>query len=281
LSVFRIELSSGGVSGRLLHHYVSSEKVVHAAVMGRAVVVAFDDGVAIFDRDDQGDCLHIDPDSGRRIIDPWFGGLHTVMPVDDVTCLLSSSGADAVLWLDIARGTVVKRWRLPRDRYGSNYELDTTTWLTEHYVPNDFQLGHLNCASPDGHGGAFVSVLGQGDVGHVSRSGDFELLATDFVGCHGVRASDGGLLYFCDSCSGRLMRIDGINQVTTLFETGSRWLHDAAHLTDGIFLMTVADRNGLLLADMERGRTLAEWDFGEAGGTVQFLTPIRRGASRE
>jgi hypothetical protein len=28
-----------------------------------------------------------------------------------------------------------------------------------------------------------------------------------------------------------------------------------------LFLMTVADRNSLILADVERGRIVAEWDF--------------------
>lgn len=273
LSVFRIELSAAGVAGRMLHHYVSTEKVVHAAAMGRHVVVAFDDGAAIFNRHESGDCTELDPGSGRRLVDPWFGGVHTVIPVDETTCLLSSSGADAVLWLDTSSGTVVKRWRLPADRYGTNFDLDAATWLTEHYVPNDFQLGHLNCASPDGHGGAFVSVLGQGDIGHVSASGEFALLATGHVGCHGVRFSkEDGLLYFCDSCSGRLMRVEGPHRVTPMFETGSRWLHDAVRLTAGLFLMTVGDRNGLVLADVERGRALAEWDVSAAGGTIQFLS---------
>ena len=271
LSVFRIELSGRGAVGRMLHHYVSPLKVVHAAVMGTKIVVAFDNGVVICDRRDGG--VSVGPDSVRGLADPWFGGLHTVIPVDDTVCLLSSSAADAVLWLDVSRGSVVRRWRLPSDRYGINYHLDDTTWLSEHYIPNDSQLGHLNCAAPDGHGGAFVSVLGQGDIAHVSAAGDFELLATGFIGCHGIRfAIRHDLLYFCDSCSGRLMRVEGSQRVTPLFETGSLWLHDAVHLTADLFVMTVADRNGLVLADVKRGCALAEWNFSAAVGTVQFLS---------
>ena len=278
LSVFRVELSGRGASGRMLHHYDSPQKVVHAAVMGSKIVVAFDDGVGMFDHRDGGVC--VDPGSGgSRLADPWFGGLHTVIPVDDTVCLLSSSAADAILWLDVSRGSVVRRWRLPSDRYGTNYHLDDTTWLSEHYIPNDFQLGHLNCAAPDGQGGAFVSVLGQGDIAHVSASGGFELLATGFIGCHGVRfAAQQDLLYFCDSCSGRLMRVEGPQRVTPLFETGSLWLHDAVHLTADLFVMTMADRNRLLLADVKRGNVLAEWDFSAAGGTVQFLSVAGRTA---
>jgi hypothetical protein len=276
LSVLRIELSANGVTGRLLRYFASREKVVHAAVMGSRVVVAFDDGVALFDGHD-GDEAYLDPDSGRRIADPWFGGLHTVIPVDGTTCLISSSGADAVLWLDTARAEVIRRWRLPAEQYGTNYPLDQTTSLVEHYVANDFQLGHLNCAAPDGRGGVYVSVLGQGDIGHLRASGEYERIATDFVGCHGVRFAEAdNLLYFSDSCSGRLMRVDGRDRATVLFETGSRWLHDAVQLTPGLFLMTVGDRNRLLLGDVARGRVLAEWDFSAAEGTVQFLSVAAR-----
>jgi hypothetical protein len=240
------------------------------------VVVAFDDGVALFKRED-GDEVCLDPDRGRRIADPWFGGLHTVIPVDETTCLVSSSGADAVLWLDTARARVIRRWRLPADQYGTNYALDRTTSLGEHYIANDLQLGHLNCAAPDGRGGVYVSVLGQGDIGHLRASGEYERLATGFVGCHGVRFSEtDNLLYFSDSCSGRLMCVSGRDQATTLFETGSRWLHDAVQLSSGLFLMTVGDRNTLVLGDVARGRTLAEWDFSAAEGTVQFLSVAAR-----
>jgi hypothetical protein len=271
LSVLRIELSANGVTGRLLQHFASPEKVVHAAVMGSRVVVALDDSVALFDR--QAGNAYLDPDSGRRIVDPWFAGLHTVIPVDGRTCVISGSGADAVLWLDTARGEVIRRWRLPAESYGTNYTLDQTTSLVEHYVANDFQLGHLNCAAPDGHGGVYVSVLGQGDIGHLRASGEYERIATDFVGCHGVRFAEAdNLLYFSDSCSGRLMRVDGRDRTTVLFETGSRWLHDAVQLTAGLFLMTVGDRNRLVLGDIARGRVLAEWDFSAAEGTVQFLS---------
>jgi hypothetical protein len=276
LSVLRIELSTKGVTGRLLQHFVSSGKIAHAAVIGSRVVVVFDDGVALFDRQDSDEAC-LDPDSGRHIADPWFGGLHTVVPIDETTCLISSSGADAILWLDTVRGEVIRRWRLPADRYGTNYDLDHTTSLGEHYVANDFQLGHLNCAAPDGRGGVYVSVLGQGDIGHLRASGEYERIATGFVGCHGVRFAEAdNLLYFSDSCSGRLMRVDGRDRAAVLFETGSRWLHDAVQLTNGLFLMTVGDRNGLVLGDVARGRALAEWDFSAAEGTVQFLSVAAR-----
>jgi hypothetical protein len=181
-----------------------------------------------------------------------------------------------VLWLDVVLGRVTRRWRLPSSIYRSNYALDETTWLSEHYIPNDIQLGHLNCAAPDGSSGAFVSVLGQGDIGHVDASGMYRLLATGHVGCHGVRYAPGdNLLYFCDSCGGTLMRIEGDGRVETLFDTGSHWLHDAVHLAGDLFLMTVGDRNQLVLADVRQGRTLAEWHFSAAEGTVQFLSVAR------
>lgn len=273
LTVFRLQLSPAGVTSRVLQHYVSPEKVMHAAVAGDEVVVCFDAGLAVFARRQDAPFVDVVPESAERVVDPWFGGLHTVVPVDSRTCLVSSSGADAVLWLDLGRRQVVRRWRLPAPRYGTNYDLDGTTWLSEHYIPNDLQLGHLNCASPDGQGGAFFSVLGQGDVGCVDSSGHCEVLVSGYVGCHGVRYDrDASLLYFSDSCTGRLMRVNGRDRAAVLFDACSRWLHDAVHLAGGLFLLTLGDRNRLVLADTNTGRSLAEWNFSACSGSVQFLS---------
>jgi hypothetical protein len=273
LTLCRIELSPAAVTSCILQHYDSPEKIQHGCVVGDEFVVCFDSSLAVFARRDTRGIEPI-PERMERVADPWLGGLHTVVPAGDGrTCLVSSSGADAILWLDVPRRTVVRRWRLPASRYGVNYALDDTTWLSEHYIPNDLQLGHLNCAAPDGAGGVFFSVLGQGDVGRVAQDGAFDLLVSGYVGCHGVRYDPrAGLLYFCDSCRGRLMRVDGHDRATVLFDAGSRWLHDAVHLGQGAFLLTLGDTNRLALVDTTANRLLAEWDFGAVDGTLQFLS---------
>lgn len=273
LSLLRIRLSPSAVTSEVLQHLESRDKVMHSAVAGNRVFVCFEKGLTMFRRREGAPSVEVVPESAEHFSDPWFGGLHTVVPVDERTCLVSSAAADAILWLDVPRGKVVRRWRLPADRYGTNYTLDETTWLNEHYVPNDFQLGHLNCAAPDGRGGAYFSVLGQGDVGHVDGSGSSDVLVSGYVGCHGVRyEADRDWVYFSDSCSGRLMRVAGRGNATVLFAADSRWLHDAVHLAGGLFLLTLGDLNRLVLADVERGCLVAEWDFSEVRGTVQFLS---------
>ena len=42
LTVFRIGLSETGITSRVLQHYVSAEKIMHAASVGDQVVVCFD-----------------------------------------------------------------------------------------------------------------------------------------------------------------------------------------------------------------------------------------------
>jgi hypothetical protein len=281
LTLCRISISPSAVTSRIVQHYNSPEKIQHVCLVGDEIVVCFDSGLAVF-ACREGSRIEPIPERMERVADPWFGGLHTVVPGgDDRTCLVSSSGADAILWLDVPARKVVRRWRLPASRYGANYALDDTTWLSEHYIPNDLQLGHLNCAAPDGRGGAFCSVLGQGDVGRVDSKGRFDLLVSGYVGCHGVRYDMyADLLYFCDSCRGRLMRVDGLSRATSrghdlttvLFDAGSRWLHDAVHLGEGVFLITLGDTNRLALVDTTGGRWLAEWDFGSVDGTLQFLS---------
>jgi hypothetical protein len=275
LSLLRLRVSPTGLTSEVVEHYRSPEKIVHAAIVGDRIVVCFDAGLAHFAYRSGGGGIEAISDNEQRIIDPWFGGLHTVIAVSDRTCLVSSAGADAILWLDVQQGKVIRRWRLPAERYGTNYALDERTWLGEHYIPNDLQLGHLNCAAPDGRGGACFSVLGQGDVGHVDRFGSCDVLVSGYVGCHGARYR-GDELFFCDSCRGRLMRVDGSNSASVLFDADSRWLHDAVHLAGGLFLMTLGDRNQLVLADVDRAVRVAEWDFSAGEGTVQFLGVVAR-----
>jgi len=276
LSMLRVELSPAGVRGRILNHYRSDEKIVHAAIVGSSLVVCFDAGLAVVPVETGDSGLRFSADRFERITDPWFGGLHTVMAADDRTCLVSSSGADAILWVDLADRKVVRRWRLPAERYGDNYPLTESTDLREHYIPNDLQLGHLNCATPDGHGGAYYSVLGQGDIGHVDASGTSDTLVSGYVGCHGVRFEN-DRVYFSESCTGRLIQVQGHNRAAPLYETGSRWLHDSVHLADGVFLLALGDANRLVLVDGQRRQLLAEWDFAGAEGTVQFLSVVPPG----
>jgi hypothetical protein len=277
LSIVRLSLSQRALTFHVLQHYTSPEKVVHATVAGDRLVVCCDAGVATFARPSDGDLWRMDSAAVERIADRWFGGLHTVIPVDDSVCLISSAAADAVLWLDLSRKAVSRRWRLPASRYGLNYTLDESMSLTEHYIPNDLQLGHLNCAAPDERGGVFWSVLGQGDIGHLSASGEWTLLTSGHVGCHGVRynAQDDSV-YFSDSCGGQLMRVDGERRITPIFDAGSRWLHDAVHLTEGLFLLTLGDQNRLVLADTRGGTRVADWDFSAVSGSIQFLSVVDR-----
>jgi hypothetical protein len=73
----------------------------------------------------------------ERIDDPWFAGLHIVFPVDNADCVISASGPDAVLLLDLNLRRVVWRWRLPADRYGCDYELTDSMSVQDHYIANE------------------------------------------------------------------------------------------------------------------------------------------------
>ena len=54
--------------------------------------------------------------------------------------LVSSSGSDAALWVDLRTRKVIRRWRLPSDIYGVNYELTPAMPVSRHYIHNDIQL---------------------------------------------------------------------------------------------------------------------------------------------
>jgi hypothetical protein len=258
-------------------------KVQHASVVGRRLVLCFEDFLAVIP-DIERSVADVDlrPGSEWRIDDNWFGGLHTVFAVNDDVCIVSSAGADAVLWVDLSARRVIRRWRLPAQLYGVNYELSPDMSVTDHYIHNDIQLGHLNCAYPDGRGGCFISTLIQGDIGHVDGDGRYSLLDRGYVGCHGVRlAQNGRDLYFADSCSGRLMRIAPGRRAGQVMCVESQWLHDVEQVDVDLFWFCLGDKNQAALVDVTHNRELGRFAFGNRGAEVQFASIVRPDQPRE
>ena len=177
--------------------------------------------------------------------------------------------------LDVAQRRVVHRWRVPAERYGRNYDLTEKMSVHDHYIANDIQLAHLNCAYPDGGGGFWVSTLAQGDIGHVTADGSYEVVASGFVGCHGVRYSrELSLLYFSNSCTGRLIGIGADCTPRVLGSVDSRWLHDAQHLAGDLFLLCVGDKNAIVVLDTRSNDEIARFDMRARGENVQFVNRL-------
>ena len=142
---------------------------------------------------------------------------------DGRTYLVSSAGADAILfWLDVTSRRIVRRWRLPAPRYGINFALNETTWLSERYISNDLQLEHWNCAAPD-KGGAYFSCSARAISPTWILPAVASCYVSGFVGSHGDHYDpDEVCYYFSDSCTGRLIRVDGPGRTSVLFDAGSR-----------------------------------------------------------
>jgi hypothetical protein len=272
LTLFDLTISGSGIHFAATRCIDSKHKTNHACKIGDKLVVCLDD------------CLIILPagtdateSSGEyiRIDDPWFAGVQMVFPIDDGNCVISASGPDALMVLDLAQRRVVRRWRVPADRYGRNYELTERMSVHDHYISNDIQLTHLNCAFPDGRGGFWISTLAQGDIGHVAATGTYEVIASGFVGCHGVRYSrELDCLYFSDSCTGRLIGI-GVDRVPQVIgAVDSRWLHDAQHLAGDIFLLCLGDKNAIVVLDASSNTELARFDMQARGENVQFVNRL-------
>jgi hypothetical protein len=255
--------------------YIESElNIQHATFVNDRLVLCFENFLAVMPSIDTPlDDVDLRAGSPWRIDDNWFSGLHTVFPVSRDTCLVSSAGSDAALWVDLERREVVRRWRLPPEIYGRNYDLTPAMAVNRHYIHNDIQLGHLNCAYPDGEGGCYISTLAQGDIGHVSQDGSYSLLARGYVGCHGVRlAQNGASVYFSDSCSGRLMELKPDGEITAKWSVDSRWLHDVVQADSDFYLFCLGDRNQLAVVDSTRGQELCRFAFDSRGANVQFIS---------
>jgi hypothetical protein len=273
---FELCLNHDDASINLVRCVDSRYKIQYVTRVGQRVVLCLEDLLYVLPSADadlsEGDLL----DASRRVDDNWFSGMQTVFAVDEDTCLVSSSGADAVLWVDLPSGKVNRRWRLPESIYGRNYDLTPEMSLKDHFIHNDIQLGHVNCAAPDGAGGFVISTLVQGDIGHLDNSGNYRLLARGFVGCHGAKFGlDRETIFFCDSTAGRLMSLNKNGQITMLWQSDSQWLHDAQQLTDSTYLLCLGDKNELSVVDVAQGIEIARFSFESRGCNVQFLSVIR------
>ena len=248
-------------------------KVQHAALVGDRLVVCLEDALLYFADAGPGSLPAVlDVADARWIDDPWFSGLHTVFASGTDRCIVSASAPDAVLEVDLATDRVVARNRLPEAIYGRNYPLSADDDLRRHYVSNDFQLTHINCASPDGQDGIVLSTLIQGDIGLFDAGGDYRIVSHGHIGCHAARATaDGEAFYFADSCNGVLVVIDRAGKELRRFAVDSRWLHDVQQVADDLFLFCTSDSNSLELIDIASGRVWLSERFDARGGATQFV----------
>ncbi len=273
LTLFNLTINGSGIWLAPIRCIDSQHKIQHASEVGDSLVVCLEDYLIVLadERSPQKSTEH----RLQRIDDPWFAGLHTVFPVDQQRCIVSASAPDAILLVNLAESRVEWRWRVPADRYGRNYELNEATSVQDHHIANDIQLAHLNSAFPDGSGGFWISTLGQGDIAHLSAHGRYDVIASGFVGCHGLRYSrERECLYFSDSCTGRLIEIGADRDCKTVGAVDSRWLHDAQHLAGDIFLLCLGDKNAIVLIDASSNNEIARFDMKPRGENVQFVSLI-------
>jgi len=208
----------------------------------------------------------------RRIADPWLAGGHTVVPDGAGRMLVSCSASDAVLAVDAQTLAVTAAHRIPESLYGRNYPLTREHSVVDHYITNDLQIGHVNCASP-WRGGILVSSLIPGAIGWFDPSGDYTELLRGFVGLHGVRIADNGLLHFCDSCNGMLVFAEPSEQglaIRQRVKIASLWLHDAVQIEGSVYALAPFDLNRVLFMDVSTRSILGAIDCAPYGG-AQFL----------
>ena len=274
LTLVDLTIDSNGIHLTATRCLDSEHKIGSACKLDEKLVVCLEDYVVVLPAGT--DAAESDPEHRvERIDDPWFASLQTIFPVDHTHCVISASAPDALMVLDLIRRRVMWRWRVPADRYGRNYDLTDTMSVHDHFIANDIQLAHLNCAYPDGRGGFWISTLGQGDIGHVSANGDYEVIASGYVGCHGIRYSrELECLYFSDSCSGRLIGIGADRIPRIMGSVDSRWLHDAQHLAGNIFVLCVGDKNMIVVLDTSSNSEIARFDMAARGENVQFVNLV-------
>lgn len=265
LSVWRVgrDGRDGTLRVRRLGSVRSRDKIQHAALASDTeLLIGFEHRLerwrlaAPIDALDRLDRGAMRPEA--TLVHPHLAGLHTVEPLPGGRAAVSCSAPDAVLVVDLATGTVERTLRMAAELYGAGYELRADRDLVRHFIDDGHQATHLNAAHRDPEGRRLaVSTLIQGAVGVFDlATGGYRELTRGFVGCHGARFDRRGEVYFTDSVTGCLVRLDRRGRVAGRFAVGSRWLHDALEIGDGLVAFALSDANELRLVDVGRGRVL-------------------------
>jgi hypothetical protein len=205
------------------------------------------------------------------ITDPWLSGAHTVAIDGRGRLLVSCSASDSILVVETESSKVVSALRLPESMYGRNYDLRRNDSTVDHYIHNDIQLTHVNCAWP-WRGGIVLSTLAQGAIGWFDSEGTYREFLRGFVGCHGVRARQRTeTLYFSDSSLGVLTLLDANMGVRHRIHTGSVWLHDSLELSENVFAVSCSDRNQVEFIDIATRSVVGAIPCADFGLGPQFL----------
>jgi hypothetical protein len=273
VSLLRLELSANGAVIEDMGFREIGRKIQHAAFVGDNIVLCLEDSLYVTPTLDGIPAEYPAEGDPGRIDDHWFAGLHTCFPIDTETCLASASAPDAFLWISLPDRRVTRRVRIPAAIYGHNYDMDDRTSLQHHYVGNDQQLAHMNCAFPMLDGGVVYSTLIQGHVGRYHPATGWEIWRSGNVGCHGARVTDDQqTVYFADSTRGDLVMIDGTDKVERRLHRPSEWLHDVQQLPGTRFyLLAESDRNTLTVLNAATDEIVHEWSCPDRGASIQFL----------
>jgi len=204
----------------------------------------------------------------------WFAGGHTVYMDINNDLVVACSGSDSLLIFDVREKKLKKILRMPEKNYGFNYDIKPEDDIREHYINNDRQLCHINCAFPTVNG-YLVTAFIQGAVGLFDFEGNYNELVSGFRGCHGARTRPGlEGFYFSDTCKGTLIEIDQKSNIKRTFSVDSKWLHDCQWISGDIYLFSLSDKNMIQLWDIEINKKLWEIKMDSYGKTTLLLSCI-------
>jgi len=262
---------------------IKSRKIIqHAAFLKEDIIaVAYENTVEIWKLNSSiYKCNNINRNSLetiRRHESGIMAGIHSVCAFDDTKLLLSASASDSVIILDYYSGKFIDYFRMPGSIYGNNYVLNQNSDLLKHYIPNDYQLTHINSAYPfNNNSKIVVSTLIQGAVGVFDiTDSSYREITRGYTGCHGARVNRNSDIYFVDSCAGELIILDDAGNVKSLFSLDTYWLHDAIELDEDIYIFTLADKNSLRIYNIKTREMLMQKDFinstGYFSGILELL----------
>lgn len=220
----------------------------------------------------------------RGTISRWmdnklFNCIHGISGATDGKILITSTGVDALLEIDLCSGALSYDWLATENGYhlqpgGKSRFIDravdyqgvefSTLEHTTH-VNSSLQFSHREILATFFHQGQLVKI--NKDNGHV------EVVLSSLVNPHNIRKGKSGFIV-SDTNGKRVIKLNENLQVCGEISGDYNWIQDALQLDDGRFVIADAN-NGRVVLTSESGNILNELDFGNKNKRIGSLCKVK------
>lgn len=206
----------------------------------------------------------------KTITGPEIAGGHTLHFDNNGYAWINSAPGNSIMKVDIDKAAIVEKITLP-SMYGKGFASENID-IKEKFIPTDLQPTHVNCVFPHRED-LYVTLWIPGAIGMYNSRREYKEILSGFRGLHSAKIDkNSGLLYFTDSPSGIVWFYDlKQGKLSGRFKFDSRWVHDADHIENDIYVAGLSDENTVQIFSTGHMKLLHQYQMNDFGKSVMFL----------